>query len=116
MSSGSTKAPKAPDPVLMAQLQNNANRVNEVGPFGSSMYSEDGDGRATRTTTMSPELQQAYQRMNMLAGQSGTWQAPAGYDQLTNAVGQRVADRYGLQSKPQQQPMQQPRNNTRGGT
>lgn len=111
MSSGSTKPPKAPDPELMARLNNQANRVNQIGPYGSSTYSEDADGRATQTNEMSPELQQVYQRLLGMSGKEPTqatmYKPPEGFDQLTNAVGGRVGERYGM-TKPQQQPMQKP--------
>lgn len=115
MSSGSTKAPKAPDPVLMAQLQNQANRVNESGPFGSSSFSEDADGRATRTSTLSPQMQAAADRAFGLSAQpmqqAERYQAPQGFEQLTQAVGKRVGGNYGMDTqaaKPQQQTMPPP--------
>lgn len=123
MSSGSTKAPKAPDPVLMAQLQNQANRVNETGPFASSQFSEDADGRATRTTQLSPQMQAAADRAFGLSAQplqqAERYQAPQGFDQLTQAIGGKVGKNYGLDAqaaKPQQQPMKQPSFNSNAGS
>lgn len=113
MSSGDTKPPKAPDPQMLIDAQNQANRVNQIGPYGSSTYSEDENGRATQTNTLSPELQQVYVRLLGMAGkepeQAQKYQAPQGFDQLTQAVGGKVGERYGLSAKPTQQPMQKPR-------
>jgi len=112
MSSGSTKPPDAPDPELMARLQNQANRVNQVGPWGSTMFSEDADGRATQTQTLSPQYQAVMDRMFSTLEdpnkQAKMYEMPQGFDQLQGAIGSRVGERYGLQAKPQQQPMQKP--------
>lgn len=114
MSSGSTKPPKAPDPVLMAELQDRANRPNINSQFGSSMWSTGADGRATQTNTLSPGLQGNYDRAQQISsmGPEGSqrWQAPQGLDQLTGLIGNRVANNYGANqpAKPQQQRMQNP--------
>lgn len=113
MSSGSTKAPKAPDPQTVIDAQTRANRVNQIGPYGSSMYSTDDKGNATQTSTMSPELQAIYQRVLGMSAkepeQAQKYEAPQGFDQLTSAIGGKVGQRYGLDSaKPTQQPMQAP--------
>lgn len=112
MSSGSTKPPDAPDPVLMAQLQNQANRVNQVGPWGSTTFSEDADGRATQTQQLSPQMQAAMDRMFSTledpSKQAQMYKAPQGLDQLQGAIGSKVGERYGLQAKPQEQAMQKP--------
>ena len=113
MSSGSSKPPKAPDPQVVIDAQTRANRVNQVGPYGTSTFSTDANGNATQTSELSPELQAVYQR---LLGQvekepemAQQYHAPQGFDQLTSAVGSRVGQRYGLDStKPTQQPMQKP--------
>lgn len=115
MSSGSSKPPKAPDPQVVIDAQTRANRVNQVGPYGTSRYSTDENGNATQTSELSPELQAIYARVLGMAGdkpeQAQAYHAPQGFDQLTNAVGSRVGQRYGLDSsaaKPTQQPMQKP--------
>lgn len=113
MSSGSTKLPKAPDPQMLIDAQTRANRVNQIGPYGSSIYSTDAEGNATQTNTLSPELEAVRQRVFGLAGQqpqqAQSYQLPQGYEQLMNAVGGRVGERYGLgAAKPSQQPMQAP--------
>lgn len=112
MSSGSTKPPDAPDPELMARLQNQANRVNQVGPWGSSTFSEDESGRATQTQTLSPQMQAVMDRMfNTLedpSKQAQAYQMPTGFEQLQGAIGNKVGERYGLQAKPQEQPAQKP--------
>ena len=113
MSSGSTKAPKAPDPQTVIDAQTRANRVNQIGPYGSSIYSTDDKGNATQTNTMSPELKAIYDRLLAQSGdkpeQAQQYHAPQGFDQLTSAVGNKVGQRYGLDSaKPTQQPMQAP--------
>ena len=112
MSSGSTKPPKAPDPQMIIDAQTRANRVNQVGPYGTSTFSTDENGQATQTNTLSPELQAVFQRLLSQSAQqpqqAQQYQAPQGFDQLTNAVGQRVGKRYGMEAKPSQKPMQKP--------
>lgn len=114
MSSGSTKPPKAPDPQMIIDAQTRANRVNQVGPYGSSTFSTDENGQATQTNQLSPELQAVYQRMLGMAGekpqQAQMYQPPQGFDQLTSAIGSRVGQRYGMDSsaKPSSKPMQKP--------
>ena len=115
MSSGSTKPPKAPDPQTIIDAQTRANRVNQIGPYGSSTYSTDENGQATQTNQLSPELQAVYQRMLGMSAekpqQAQMYKPPEGFDQLTSAIGGKVGQRYGLDSgsaKPSQQPMQKP--------
>lgn len=112
MSSGSTKPPEAPDPELMAQLQNDANRVNQVGPWGSTTFSEDENGRATQTQQLSPQMQAVMDRMFTTLGdpsqQAQKYEMPQGFSQLQGAIGNKVGERYGLQAKPQEQSAQQP--------
>jgi len=114
MSSGSTKQPDAPDPAMLIQAQTQANRVNQIGPYGSSTYSTGPDGQATQTSTLSPEMQEVYDRVFAQAGkepeQAQQWQLPSGYNDLMSAVGGRVAERYGMSgAKPQSsQPMPAP--------
>lgn len=113
MSSGSTKQPDAPDPAMLIQAQTQANRVNQIGPYGSSTYSTGPDGQATQTSTLSPEMQAVADRVFAQAGkepeQAQKWQLPGGYNDLMSAVGSRVGERYGLGAKPQSsQPMPAP--------
>ena len=113
MSSGSTKQPDAPDPAMLIQAQTQANRVNQIGPYGSSTYSTGPDGQATQTSTLSPEMQEVADRVFAQAGkepeQAQQWQLPGGYNDLMSAVGSRVGERYGLGAKPQSsQPMPAP--------
>jgi len=115
MSSGSSKPPKAPDPQTIIDANSRANRVNQIGPYGSSIYSEDAGGRATQTNTMSPQMQEVYQRMMGMAAQkpeqAQMYKPPEGFDQLMSAVGGRVGERYGLDpsaAKPTQRPAQPP--------
>ena len=113
MSSGSTKQPDAPDPAMLIQAQTQANRVNQIGPYGSSTYSTGPDGQATQTSTLSPEMQAVAAREFAQAGkepeQAQQWQLPGGYNDLMSAVGSRVGERYGLGAKPQSsQPMPAP--------
>ena len=113
MSSGSTKQPDAPDPAMLIQAQTQANRVNQIGPYGSSTYSTGPDGQATQTSTLSPEMQAVADRVFAQAGkapeQAQQWQLPGGYNDLMSAVGSRVGERYGLGAKPQSsQPMPAP--------
>jgi hypothetical protein len=115
MSSGSTKPPKAPDPQVVIDAQARANRVNQVGPYGTTTYTEGPDGRATQTSTLSPELQAVMNRVfEQAAIKPEPWQLPNGYDQLMGAVGQRVGDRYGMSAKPSQQALPKPQQQ-RGG-
>ena len=119
MSAGSTKQPDAPDPAMLIQAQTQANRVNQIGPYGSSTYSTGPDGQATQTSTLSPEMQEVYDRVFAQAGkepeQAQQWQLPSGYNDLMSAVGGRVAERYGMSgAKPQSsQPMPAPSAQTR---
>ena len=113
MSSGSTRQPDAPDPAMLIQAQTQANRVNQIGPYGSSTYSTGPDGQATQTSTLSPEMQAVADRVFAQAGkepeQAQQWQLPGGYNDLMSAVGSRVGERYGLGAKPQSsQPMPAP--------
>lgn len=112
MGQSNTKPPDAPDPELMARLQNQANRVNQVGPWGSTTFSEDADGRATQTQQLSPQMQAVMDRMfNTLedpSKQAQKYEMPQGFDQLQGAIGSKVGERYGLQAKPQEQASQKP--------
>ena len=112
MSSGGTKPPKAPDPQLMIDAQTRANRYNKVTPYGSSTWSTDENGNATRTQALSDSGRAAYDRTSAIAAKdpelAQRYEMPQGFEALQGAIGQRVGERYGAQAKPQQQAMQQP--------
>lgn len=79
----SPKAPAAPDPVITANAQADANarsvresaevnQINEVTPYGSLRYSGAiGSPNRTRTTTLSPQAQAQFDRENAISGQMG---------------------------------------------
>lgn len=64
------KPPKAPDPERLIELQGRENRVNEVGPSGSTFYTRDPNTKVwTANRTFSPELQGLYnQQVSMMQG------------------------------------------------
>jgi len=64
------KAPEAPDAFEIIRAQGTENRVNEVGPSGSTMYNRDPDsGVWTANREFSPELQGLYnQQVEMMQG------------------------------------------------
>lgn len=56
------KAPNSPDPFALINAQAAANRVNEIGPSGSTIYSRNDDGTWNQTRSFSPELQGIYDK------------------------------------------------------
>ncbi len=88
MGKSAPKAPAAPDPVATANAQAAANkdaaitqaglnRINQVTPWGSLTYSQNGvDANGipqyTQTQTYSPEQQALYDQQNQIAQQLGT--------------------------------------------
>jgi hypothetical protein len=62
--------PGMPDFAKLIELQGKENRVNEVGPKGSTIYSKGGDGMWTSTRTFSPELKGLYDKNLDMIGQS----------------------------------------------
>ena len=95
MSSGSSKPPKAPDPQVVIDAQTRANRVNQVGPYGTSRYSTDENGNATQTSELSPELQAIYARVLGMAGdkpEQATVAAPLDEGALRTGFERRQAD------------------------
>jgi hypothetical protein len=88
------KAPKAPDPFELIRLQGTENRLNEIGPSGSTMYNRDPtSGVWTANRTFSPELQGLYdQQVGMMQGDP-------------NAYNQQVADTHFARSRAQLDPM-----------
>jgi hypothetical protein len=111
MSGGSTKLPKAPDPVLMAELSRQANQVGQSGPGGTTSFSQDENGNSTQTQTLSPGMQTVYDRMMGLAGKdpemASNYDLPEGFGGLQSAIGNKVGERYGMK-KPQEQTPQSP--------
>ena len=99
MSKSSGRPPPAPDYVAAAQEQGRLNldaartgaelnRVNQVGPDGSTIYSRDGD-QYTQTTTLSPEQQALYdQSVRNAQDRAGLAGQSAGYlgQQLSNPI------------------------------
>ena len=75
------KPPEVPDPFEIIAAQGRENRVNEVGPTGSTQYSKDPvTGVWTANRSFSPELQGIYnQQVQMMGGDP-------------NAYNQNVAD------------------------
>ena len=75
------KAPAAPDPFALIEAQGRENRVNEVGPSGSTIYGRDPTtGVWTANRSFSPELQGLFDKQVDLAGQD------------PNAYNQTIAD------------------------
>lgn len=99
MSSKNSSAPAAPDPAATAAAQGSANKetaiaqarlnqVNEITPFGSSIYSPtgtqaDGIDQYQRTTTLSPQQQGIVDQQMQLSGNLNT---------LANGQVSRVGD------------------------
>lgn len=98
MGSSAGKPPAAPDPRTILALQNQYNRSNSVGPFGSQSWSSSGPGgHETLTTSLSPQMQQAMDRAFSAA--STPYQKeyiPQGLDQLTSGILGKVGQRYGV--------------------
>lgn len=64
------KPPEAPDPFKLIEAQGRENRVNEVGPSGSTIYGRDPTtGVWTANRSFSPELQGLFDKQVALAGQ-----------------------------------------------
>lgn len=118
MATGSTKPPKPPDPEELYRLNNLTNRVNQQTPFGSTGWSEDAEGRATQTTSLSPQMQAALDRAFALSGQpmerAERFDLDPYLSQIGAGIAGRVGDRYGVSSpsKPQQQTPPPPVGNT----
>ena len=77
------KAPKAPDPFALIEAQGRENRINEVGPSGSTIYSRDPTtGVWTANRSFSPEMQGLFEKQLDIAGQD-----PNAYNEtVTNAM------------------------------
>lgn len=64
------KPPAAPDPFALIEAQGRENRLNEVGPSGSTIYGRDPTtGVWTANRSFSPELQGLFDKQVALAGQ-----------------------------------------------
>lgn len=97
MSSGGGKAPEAPDPQRIIELQAQYNRYNENNPFGSSYWTTDENGHETRNTSANPQMQGAIDRA--FAAAETPYQrmyVPQGMDQLASALMARVGAQHGL--------------------
>lgn len=99
MASGGGKPPQAPDPSQIISLQNQYNRNNTVGPYGSSTWSPGGPGgHETQTIKPSDQMQGAMDRAFQMSAQPFQRQyAPQGVDQLSSALLKQVGSHYGLQ-------------------
>ncbi len=84
MGKKSPKTPEAPDPVLTSRLQNeqnlasartnaNLNRINTYTPYGSDVYTDLGNDKWSRTTSLNPMMQ---------AGETAKQQGMTGLYQL----------------------------------
>lgn len=89
-----SKPPVAPDAERLIELQGRENRVNEIGPSGSTMYTRDPDTKVwTANRKFSPELQGLYDKqVGMISGDP-------------NAYNQQVADTMFARSKSNLDPL-----------
>lgn len=98
LSGGGSRGPRPPsiNPAQLIQMQNQQNRVNTSGPFGSQTYGTDESGRTTFNTTLSPQMQALLDRGMGLAGRDQErYQAPEGMEGLIQALMGRVGNRAG---------------------
>lgn len=102
------KSPKAPDPFEIIAAQGRENRVNEIGPSGSTIYSKDPTtGVWTANRSFSPELQGLYnQQVGMMQGDPNAYNEQVAnamygrqrtmldplFDQQNRALEQKLAD------------------------
>jgi len=98
MGASAGKPPSAPDPSQILALQNQYNRSNSVGPFGSQSWSSGGPGgHETMTTSLSPQMQGAVDRAFSAAATPYQKEyVPQGMDQLASALLGKVGGHYGL--------------------
>ncbi len=98
MGESAGKPPAAPDPSTILALQNQYNRNNSVGPFGSQSWSSSGPGgHETLTTNLSPQMQGAMDRAFSAAATPYQKEyIPQGLDQLTSGILGTVGKRYGV--------------------
>lgn len=91
------KPPKAPDPRLVIQAQEQANHYNQTNPFGSATWQKGPDGQNTLSQQYSPQMQQAVDRAFTLSQKDPTPQyIPQGLSELSSAVLGKVGSKYGL--------------------
>jgi len=67
---GTQKAPDAPNYAALAAADTQANRVNQVTPYGSSTWSQNGN-QWTNTQSLSPEQQTLLNQSNQLKSNQG---------------------------------------------
>jgi hypothetical protein len=88
------KPPEAPDPFKLIKAQGVENRVNEIGPSGSTTYSRDPvTGVWTANRSFSPELQGIFNQQVEMAGED------------PNAYNQQIADTMFERSRAQLDPV-----------
>jgi len=90
------KLPEAPDPLKQIELQARFNRIGQDTPFGSTSFVQNPDGSFTQKQTLSPELQQAFQRALQFSGPSQQVQLPDQVGQLAGALAGKLGQRFGL--------------------
>lgn len=91
------KPPKAPDPRLVIQAQEQANHYNQTNPYGSATWSKDPSGNSTLNQSFSPRMQAADDRAFQLSQKDFTPQyVPQGLNDLSSAVLSKVGSKYGL--------------------
>ena len=79
------------DPQAMIRQNEQINRVNTSGPFGSQTYTTDANGQRSLQTTLSPEMQGVIGRAFGMAGQqSPRYRAPQGFGDLLASYMTRV--------------------------
>jgi len=89
-----------PDPLAIIEAEKQANRTDQVTPFGSTVWQGD-----QQITTLSPEMQAMSDRMFDLGMQdSQRVQQPAWLGDIVQGIGQNVGERYGVNigNKPKQ--------------
>lgn len=98
MGASAGKPPAAPDPSTILGLQNQYNRYNSQGPFGSQTWSTGGPGgHETLNTELDPRMSQAVDRAFSAAATPYQKEyVPVGMDQLTSGILGRVGSRYGV--------------------
>ena len=91
--SSRTRVPQVNTSALIRENEQ-MNRVNTSGPFGSQTYTTGPDGQRTLSTTLSPEMQAVIGRAFTMAGQpSARYQAPSGFGELLGMYMQRARSR-----------------------
>lgn len=84
------------DPERLLEQQERRNRVNTFTPYGSQVYGEDDEGRATFTTSLSPAMQRIMDRQERLATTDAQRYNPgADWGGLVQALMNRNTQRYG---------------------